>query len=245
MFSLSLSLSLSPESRFSYLERARTSSSFSLRYPEPFIFTRYWERSASVCRPIPSFRKIFFQYRGESLSGSRQQQQVVNPFFKGSATGSVWGREGKEKLLRENLFVFFALSLAGVLPSSLAPRPSRVVFLPENTPPSRLDTSQPTFARFPITPFPFPSHSPPRERGSLNDCYTRGKRISCHWKFVVRVSTRLLPSNSYNGFRNKFTRFSSGVLVRDSILSLSLLILYRNRTAMIVKRMFCFLCFGN
>lgn len=33
-------------------------------------------------RPPPF--QIFFQYRGESLSGYGRQQQVVNPFFKGS-----------------------------------------------------------------------------------------------------------------------------------------------------------------
>lgn len=112
------SLSLWLPNRVFLISSEPTSSSFSLRYPEPFIFTKYWERSASVCRPIPSFRRIFFQYRGESLSGSRQQQQVVNPFFKGSATGSVWGREGKEKLLRERIS-----SSSSLFPSPVSFRP--------------------------------------------------------------------------------------------------------------------------
>lgn len=73
--------------------------------------------AGTECRP--PFR-IFFQYRGESLSGSRQQQ-VVNPFFKGSTAIVRFEVARVKRTPSGDLFVFFSFPHGGILLPSYRP----------------------------------------------------------------------------------------------------------------------------
>lgn len=79
-----------------------------------------------------------------------RQQQVVNPFFKGYTATVRFEVARVKRTPSGDLFVFFTPSLTA---ASFRPRQA-----PSRPPNPGLDTSQPTFARFPITPFPTPFH---------------------------------------------------------------------------------------
>lgn len=87
------------------------------RYPDFYIYKALSnDKGEDFPGPLregrpPSFQ-IFFQYRGESLSGYGRQQQVVNPFLRDPQPGSVWGREGKGSSFGSlSLFIPFSTSL--------------------------------------------------------------------------------------------------------------------------------------
>lgn len=92
------------------------------------------------------------------------QQQVVNPFFKGSSATVRFEVARVKRIPSGNLLFSFTLSLAE---ASFRFRQALTPFCFLRSP--RLDTSQPTFARFPITPFPSLFHccerSPQRLHG--------------------------------------------------------------------------------
>lgn len=164
-------------------------------YPDFHIYKVLRNGRASagtVCRP--PFR-IFFQYRGESLSGSRQQQ-VVNPFFKGSAATVRFEVARVKRTPSGDLFVFFTLSL-----TAASFRPLTVLFPPK--PRSRHEPANLcTFSNHAVS-FPVPLLW---EDPSTTTRVTRGKRISCHWKFVVRVYTSSFELVQRIR-RNEFIRF--------------------------------------
>lgn len=149
----------------------------------------------------PSYSDILSISRG--IFKWLRQQQVVNPFFKGSTAAVRFEVARVKRTPSGDFFVSFAPSLAAA-----SSRPRQALLSSCSLRKPRLDTSQPTFARFPITPFPFPFH---RRRRSLNDYtgYAEGKRISCRWKFVVRAYTSSFESARVP--RNEFIRFPSGI----------------------------------
>lgn len=98
----------------------------------------------------PSFSDILSISRGIF---KWRQQQVVNPFFKGSTTTTVRFEVARVKRTPSgDLFVLFTPSLTVV---SFRPSQALSSYTLRNL---GLDTSQLTFARFPITPFPSPFH---------------------------------------------------------------------------------------
>lgn len=107
----------------------------------------------------PSFSDILSISRG--IFKWLLQQQVVNPFFKGSTATVRFEVARVKRTPSGDLFVFFTPSL-----TAASFRPRQALLSSCSLRNLGLDTSQPTFARFPITPFPSPFHA---TRGSLND----------------------------------------------------------------------------
>lgn len=125
------------------------------------------------------------------------QQQVVNPFFfKGSAATVRFEVARVKRTPSGDLFVSFALPPSGGILSP-SPRPSyRPV--PSETP--GLDTSQPTFARFPITPFPSRSTASEDPSARLLHGLRREKGFPVVGNSLFGGPARL-PLNRRNEFR--------------------------------------------
>lgn len=119
------------------------------------------------------------------------QQQVVNPFFKGSTATVRFEVARVKRTPSGDLFVFFTPSLTA---ASFRPVPGPLAVPPK--PRSRHEPANLcTFSNHAIS-FPIPLL---REVPSTTTRVTRGKRISCHWKFVAAGSA-CLPLNWYNGY---------------------------------------------
>lgn len=138
----------------------------------------------------PSFSDILSISRG--IFKWLRQQQVVNPFFKGSTTAVRFEVARVKRTPSGDLFVFFTPSLTAAsfrLRQALSPSCSF-----RNL---GLDTSQPTFARFPITPFPSPFHYyekfPQRLHGLRGE---KGFPVTGNSLF----GSARLPLNLYNGY---------------------------------------------
>lgn len=151
----------------------------------------------------PSFSDILSISRG--IFKWLRQQQVVNPFFKGSTATVRFEVARVKRTPSGDLFVFFTPSLTA---ASFRPRqaPSRPSEPRSRHEPANLCTFSNHAVSFSIPPL--------REDPSTTTRVTRGKRISCHWKLVVRVCTSSLELVQRISC-NEFIRFSSGVLSRD------------------------------
>lgn len=157
----------------------------------------------------PSFSDILSISRG--IFKWFRQQQVVNPFFKGSTATVRFEVARVKRTPSGDLFVFFTPSLTGGILSPARPGPLAVLFPPK--PRSRHEPANLcTFSNHAVS-FPIPLL---QEVPSTTTRVTRGKRISCHWKFVARVCTssfklvQRIPCN-------KFIRFPSGILVKGNL----------------------------
>lgn len=145
----------------------------------------------------PSFSDILSISRG--IFKWLRQQQVVNPFFKGSTATVRFEVARVKRTPSGDLFVFFTPSLTA---ASFRPRQalSRRPVSSENPGSRHEPANLCTFSNHAVF-FPIP---PLREDPSTTTRVTRGKRISCHWKLVARVRTssfelvqRILPRNEF------------------------------------------------
>lgn len=134
------------------------------------------------------------------------QQQVVNPFFKGSTATVRFEVARVKRTPSGDLFVFFALSFTGVL--FVLARPSRRAYRFLRKPPSRHEPANLcTFSNHAVSfPVPLPCERIPQRLHGL-----RGEKGFPVIGNSLFGSTRL-SLNWYDGFCNKFIRFSSGVL---------------------------------
>lgn len=156
------------------------------------MFSWYWGTPASTIDGddvSPSFSDILSISRG--IFKWLRQQQVVNPFFKGSTATVRFEVARVKRTPSGDLFVFFTPSL-----TAASFRPCQAL---SRRPVSSegLDTSQPTFARFPITPFSSPFHRYERIPQRLHGL--RGEKGSPVIGNSLLGSARL-PLNWYNGY---------------------------------------------
>lgn len=158
----------------------------------------------------PSFSDILSISRG--IFKWLRQQQVVNPFFKGSTATVRFEVARVKRTPSGDLFVFFTPSL-----TAASFRPRQALSLSRSLWNLGLDTSQPTFARFPITPFPSPfcyrERFPQRLHGLQGE---KGFPVIGNSLF----GSARLPLNWYNGYHvTSLFDFLPGSLLRATFLA--------------------------